>query len=396
MLKNHWFDSLAGYISIEVHGKHVERFLNRCIEDGIPIWSIQRLNDNTLRCFLYARDVKRIRFHLKRTECKLRIKDKQGFPFFLKKIRTRVGLVIGLVFCLMVIFLLSNIVWSIQVTGASPEVEHKVRQAVKEIGVKRGNFIFFIPSTQEIQQKITEEMEEVTWVGVKRNGTLYSFDIVEKKLPEEKPALNPRHLVAKKKAVIHKMFVEQGQAVVQEKDVVQKGELLVSGFIGNENNIKAVPAKAQVLGEVWYLSEASVPLKTTIVTNTGRKQTKHMLQIGKLDMPFWGFKNESFQKREVIVDKKPLYFLKWKMPITYIRQSILEVDAVERTYSKEEAVEVAKEMARKALIRRVPRDAEIKGEKILHQSIENGKVNLKIHFQVIEEIAKEQPIIQGD
>ncbi|UTW69945.1 hypothetical protein KHA80_03655 [Anaerobacillus sp. HL2] len=36
----------------------------------------------------------------------------------------------------------------------------------------------------------------------------------------------------------------------------------------------------------------------------------------------------------------------------------------------------------------------IKGEKVLHQTMENGKVELMIHYQVIEEISQIQPIIQ--
>ncbi|MER2140433.1 MAG: stage IV sporulation protein, partial [Priestia megaterium] len=41
-------------------------------------------------------------------------------------------------------------------------------------------------------------------------------------------------------------------------------------------------------------------------------------------------------------------------------------------------------------------DAKIKGEKVLHQEQDNGKVRLSIHYQVIENIANTQPIIQGD
>jgi similar to stage IV sporulation protein len=69
---------------------------------------------------------------------------------------------------------------------------------------------------------------------------------------------------------------------------------------------------------------------------------------------------------------------------------------VSRTYNKDEAIKSAKDLARKDIKNRIPEDAIIKGEEILHQSIKNGKVRLSIHFQIIEDIAKAQPIIQGD
>ena len=53
-------------------------------------------------------------------------------------------------------------------------------------------------------------------------------------------------------------------------------------------------------------------------------------------------------------------------------------------------------MAREDIKSRLDEDASIKGEKVLHQSIDNGKVKLSVHFQIIENIAQGQPIIQGE
>jgi similar to stage IV sporulation protein len=36
------------------------------------------------------------------------------------------------------------------------------------------------------------------------------------------------------------------------------------------------------------------------------------------------------------------------------------------------------------------------GQKVLQKRQENGKVYLKVHFDVIENIAKIQPILQGE
>jgi similar to stage IV sporulation protein len=57
---------------------------------------------------------------------------------------------------------------------------------------------------------------------------------------------------------------------------------------------------------------------------------------------------------------------------------------------------MAKNLAREDIKRHISEEAIIKGEKILHETYQNGNVNLTIHFQVIEDIAKPQPIIQGD
>lgn len=391
-MKNQWFHYLLGYVRAEVKGKYSNLFLDRCLKQNIPIWNVRRVNDDTISCHFLLKDISEIRVLLRRTGCRLYFKQKIGFPFFMKKLYSRTGIVIGVFISLLTIFFLSNIVWKIQIQGASPKLEHQVQKELREIGVKKGAFILFLPSEQEIQQSLTERIEQLSWIGVSRLGTRYTFEVVEKKMPEEKERLNPRHLIAKKKAVIYKIFVEQGQAKVEERDFVKKGDILISGVIGE----KVVPAKGEILGEVWYLSKASVPLKSTMITNTGNVLNKYYVKLGNITLPIWGFQKKTFSIEEMIIDTKPIYFLKWQLPISFQKKKLLELEHTERVLTEKQAKALAIEMTEKDVKRQIPNDAAIKGKKILHEKIDNGKVNVAIHYQVIEEISMEQPIIQGD
>jgi hypothetical protein len=67
-------------------------------------------------------------------------------------------------------------------------------------------------------------------------------------LVEKIEALSPRSLVAKKKAMVAKIYVEKGQPEVQVNDYVKKGQVLVSGLIGKEDNKKSIAAVGEVLG----------------------------------------------------------------------------------------------------------------------------------------------------
>ena len=55
------------------------------------------------------------------------------------------------------------------------------------------------------------------WCGVK--GDNLPSQVVEKNEPKQPEYLGPQNLVAKKKAVIVDMFVEEGQAVVDINDM---------------------------------------------------------------------------------------------------------------------------------------------------------------------------------
>lgn len=391
-----WTKPLYGTVSVRIMGKYTELFINRCLEKGILIWNIRRISNDTIVLRMYLKDALMIRPILKECRCKIHFLNRKGLPFFLKRVSARSGFVIGLVCFFIIVFLLSNMVWNVKVTGADPKLEHRIYKVLEEIDLKRGKFIFQLPDEREIQNYITDRVPELTWIGVTLKGTTYQFQVVEKELPEEVKRYSPRNLVAEKKAVITKMFVEQGQAMVEVNDYVQKGEVLVSGILGQEENTKIIPAKGKVYGEVWYTSEVTIPLKSTFETLTGDHYTKHYISIFGLEIPVWGFKSVDYKQYERNGSEKTFRFIKWNLPITYSKLEILESQTVERNLTVEEAVKVGKQMALEDLENMTDEDTEIKSSKILHQRTDNGKVKLVFHFKVIEEITKSQPIVRGD
>jgi similar to stage IV sporulation protein len=399
-MKNNWTNHLHGYVRVRIDGDYPERFLNRCIEEDISIWQIKKIGDNRIVCYMDVEDAKRIRPLLRMTNCKVSFIQRSGFPFLIRRIMARSGFVAGLVGFLAIMFVLSNMVWGVEIKGASPQVEHELRQVVTEMGIKRGAFQFSLPSVELIQRDVTELVQGATWVGVRQKGTTFEFEVVEQQLPEEADRYSPRHLVATKKAIIRKIFVEHGQAMVKPNDFVRKGDLLVSGYIGKKDaedeEKELVPAQAVVFGEIWYKSDVTIPLDTLFTTLTGEKKSKHYLSIYGLDIPIWGYGKVEFKEFTESIHERPFRFINWSLPLTYKRSDFLETDQFERTYTKEEAIREARERARADLSKDLPKDAEIIGEKVLHETVESGKVNLRIHYQVIEDITSEQPIIQGD
>ncbi len=395
-MKNQWVHLIHGYVLVKITGAYPERFLNRCIEEGVTIWNIRRIDGEKIMCYIDLESVKKIRPLLRQTNCKVEFTERKGIPFALKQTMTRAGFAAGALCFFAVIFILSNMVWHIEVKGGSPKIEHELRQVVNKMGIKRGAFQFMLPEVERIQRDVTERVEGATWIGVRQKGTTYEFEIVEQKLPEEGERFSPRHLVATKKAIIHDIFVEHGEAAVKPNDFVKKGDLLVSGFIGKEGRKVTVPAQAVVLGEIWYKSDVSIALETLFTTLTGDMRSRHYLIYEDFSLPIWGFKKKEFTTFQQFETERPLKFFRWTLPIKYKRIDEYEITQMEHEYTKEESISAARERARVDLMKHLPDGAEIIGEKVLHEALENGKVNLQIHYQVIEDITSEQPIIQGE
>ncbi|MGM7684466.1 sporulation protein YqfD [Cytobacillus sp. Hm23] len=395
-MKNQWLNFMTGVIQVNAKGKGIERFINQCIQNDINIWNVKRQGTESVTFFMLLKDVSKVRRVVRTFDCKLFFIQKVGLPFLMKKVLTNSGFLLGLLLFFVIMILLSNIVWQIEIDGAQPQTEHQIYQHLDEMGVKKGKLQFLLEDVDIIQQQLTNNIDSITWIGVELRGTTYHFQVVEKEEPEEPEQIGPQHLVAKKESVITKMFVEEGQAIVEINQHVNKGELLVSGMIGKEDNTQIVAARGKVYGETWYRATVKTPLSQTIHVLTGNSKSKHLLSFGGITLPFWGFAKNDYRNYETYETTKDLHLLNWKLPVSYMKNVIRETETVERVYSEKEAKELAIESARTELQTKLDEDATIKEEKVLHETNENGKLKVEIIYTVIENIAIEKPIIQGD
>lgn len=396
-MKNQWTTFFGGFVEVKLTGQLVEIFINELVRRNIKVTEVKRIDENTIIFSMPLGDVGKMRETLRKYPCKVTFLKRSGFPFLFQRLLLNGGFFVGFLLFLACIFVLSNVVWGIEISGAKPETEHKIRQELKKLGVEKGKLQFFIAESDDIQRILTNEIDVITWVGVDLRGTTYHLQVVEKKEPQIVKTPNRQNIVAVKKAIIRKVFVEKGKAVVMVNDFVHRGQLLVTSNISNnEKEQTLVPAKATVLGEVWYRSDVEVPLETKFDVFSGKEKTKHYFQIGKVPIPIWGFKNHEYKEYETDVTEKQLFFLGWKLPFYYKTVTYREKETVLRKYSKEQAIEKAKEVGLEDLKSLIPKNSEIIGEKILHEGIENGKVVLSIHYQVLENIGNERPIVQGD
>ncbi|AOH55754.1 sporulation protein YqfD [Peribacillus muralis] len=395
-MKNQWTNYYTGYVKVKAHGKGAERLINMLTRRGLHIWDLKRVGSETLIFHMDFRDIPKLRQVMRKSDCKVSFMQGRGFPFLVKRVMKNSGFLVGLIAFLLCIFVLSNMVWGIEVKDAKPATEHAIRKELDKMGVKIGKLQFFVDDVDTIQRKLSDRISALTWVGVELKGTTYHFRVVEKRQPKEVEKTSPQNLVASKKAVIADMYVKKGQSIVNVNDYVGKGQLLVSGLIGKEDKQEIVSAQGVIKGKTWYNAEVKIPMKTKFSVLNGNETNKHYLKMGDFSLPVWGFKDPKYDKQEKETTLKPFHFLQWELPISYKQVTLRSKEDIVRSYTREEAVKEGRKMAKAELKKHLDEEDEIIEEKILHESMENGKVKLSIHYQVIEDIAIGQPIIQGD
>lgn len=181
---------MSGNLRIRIVGKGLERLLNEFTRRGIYVWNVRREGEHSLTCYILLRDIRHVRVVMRKSGCKLYVLERHGAPFWLKASWKNSGIVVGLVAFICIIFLLSNMIWRIEITGANPEVEHTVRQQLKKMGVERGALQFVIPSPETIQRTLMN-MDAVTWIGVEWRGTTLYCRVVEKSNRQKRNRIPP-------------------------------------------------------------------------------------------------------------------------------------------------------------------------------------------------------------
>ncbi|MGG6309873.1 sporulation protein YqfD [Paenibacillus macerans] len=393
-MKSPALTQLRGVVTITVRGGSIAQLVNELSRQGIDIWDVKPLPGGQMELKVQLADFFRLRPLLKRTGCRLTVKGRSGLPFVWAKIWKRKGFIAGFALFLVAIFCLSSLVWDVEVKGNDQIASEDVLNAAKQEGIYPFQWIFRLPEQDKLSASLTRKLPGTSWVGVSRTGTRITIQVVEATQPMEQELLSPRHLVSKSDAVITHIYAEKGQPEVGKNDRVKKGQVLVSGFQGG----KAVVSKAEIWGIVWHVYNIEVPLVHRQKVYTGERKQRGYLYFGKTAIQLTGYGKISFAQSETLTELDPLTWRSVKLPIGWMSEKVMETTEMEWKRTAEQAKQEGIERAKRDILAKNGVDSVIMNQKILHEKTDNGKVYMKVHFEVEQNIAEEMPIVheQGE
>ena len=224
--------NLTGVLSIEIQGFFTERFINLCKINNIKIWDIRNIVNGVVRFNIHISDFKKLRKIVKKTKCKVNIKEKKGTYFKLFRYRKRK--VLGyLIISLVVIFILSTcFIWNVKVSGNSRISTDVIQEKLKESGIYVGRFKLGMDKI-EVLKDIRSVLPDITWIGLELRGTDAEIKVVEKVMIEDKDKQDDRigDVISTCDGVITRIIAENGTALLKEGSYVQNGNILIEGKI---------------------------------------------------------------------------------------------------------------------------------------------------------------------
>lgn len=380
---------VRGYVLFTVTGAFGERFLNLVARARVAIWDITRKGEEMTACVL-ARDYKRLRPCVRRTGVRLRVTQRHGLPFYTRRYDKRAGLVLGIVIFFTFIIVMSQFVWSVEISGNREVSEFEITQALRDEGICPGALKKDV-DVRAAKQNILLKLTKLSWITINIMGTNAQVEVRERApQPQMVPVDRPGNVIAAKSGQIIRMEVYGGQAMVKKGDSVKEGDLLVSGVVQGKTGLNLLShSSAKIIAQIQEQMVYDIPGSVEIGRETGNQRTKRFLSLLGAEIPVWFCGPIHFDYR-LTTQTTQLSLFGAKLPVYYKQEVHRELVRVTRDVSAEEARAAAEHLIAEYEVKVLKAEEVISREFSVEQSGSDYRVTVKLVANA--DIAREQEI----
>ena len=383
---------IFGYLNIQVEGYYVERFINNCISKGIFLWNTKRTRSAIITSNLGAEDFKKAAKIAKKHGCRIKINDKHGMPFVIKKYKKRKLFFILLFIVILAIYTLSRFVWNIEIKGIENINQEEIIKALEDDGLKVGTLKSKV-DTNEIISKIRYQREDIAWIGINLDGTNAVVEIVEAdKKPEIIDDDDYCNIVAQKDGKIEKISAQNGTLMVSKGQEVKKGDILIAGYMeGKYTGKNYVNANGKVTAIVKYSQTEKIGKKEIKREKTENYENKYSIKINNFKINLYKTLSKYKNYDTIYTNKKLKLFSNFYLPIELIKTTNYEVIESEISYDKEQAKAEGQKRAEEKLDKLITQ-GEI-SNKIIDINETETSYEITVTYEVLEEIGTKEKIV---
>lgn len=271
---------ISGCVYFSAEKGFPERFINMCTAEEISLWSIKRRNDAIFACTTIS-GYKKIRHAAHASGMKLKIRKKTGLPFVLNKYESHTGLLIGVIAVVLMLSLMSNHIWVVNVNGnttvSDEEIEQVFSDAGLRIGTRKNRF-----SASKINSDAVLSIGELSWASINVDGAVAEIEVREAiERPRVEKSGGTSNIVARKDGQIEIIEPYKGSAAVKNGQTVMSGDLLVSGVTQVKNGM-SVFDDAQGYAVARTSISVKIPIEyERMVLRPKTKKTYSLYILGK-------------------------------------------------------------------------------------------------------------------
>jgi len=392
-MENIFLNKFNNVVIIKVKTRKMDRFLTNLYKLNIDIFNVNVVSFKEVIVEVYERDLNKI----KKLSIlnKIEIIDYKGKVKGKKKILFNKTLLFSLFIGVIILFILSNIIFNIEIVHTSSEVRNFIKEELKENGIKELQFKKSFNKLLKIKNKILENnKDKLEWLEIDRIGTKYVIKLELRKINNIVTDYKYQDIVATHDAVIKKITAKSGVKVKEINEYVKKGDTIISGSIYlNEELKKNTKALGEIYGEVWYKISVEYPIINVARLETGNKKNVISINIFNNSLILFNknpYKNSNIKKKYILNNNL--------LPISISKDIIYELEDSSGIYTEGEAVINAKDYGRRKIEETLKDDEYIISEKVLKYSLNSNTIYIDIFYKIYKNITGTKEIIieEGD
>ena len=399
-MRNKGIRFLKGYITIRLHGDYIERFLNMCRIHGILLWNIRK-EDVDYCCSMAAKDYFETIPLLKKTGTKAVILQKKGIPFYIPKMKKRVLFFVGLIMCLVMLYIVTDYIWAIEFVGNLQISKEELKDFLDEenvfYGMKKESL-----DCEEMEKALRACFPNVTWTSIYFEGTKLYVEVKENEKTEPiTEEVTGTNLVATDAGMITSIITRNGVPKVKIGDTVEVGQILVEGGVPIYNEAQ------EIVDYQIYNSDADVSIQTQtaykeqlersypVIQYTGNTHRSIFLEVfgHYIDSPILGRQYQSYER---VTQKHQVHLLdNLYLPIYYGDICEKEYHLKYLEYSDEEMKKILNDNFEKFILCLQEKGVQIIEKDVKIKKYEKG-MELNANLSVIKQTGKEVAIQETD
>ena len=395
----HLMNLIRGVVVLRLTGPFPERLINLCAQAGIEFWAMEWLDEHTVRFTTRRYTLARLEELAREAGYEAVRESSRGLPDFLGRFRTRYAFLIGLAFALCAVSFLSRFVLTVEVSGNQRVPTAVILSQLRRLGVRPGVYGPSLNRKQLVQEALLE-LEDLSWMAINLHGTRVEVVVRESiKQPERLDESGYFDIVSQADGVVIHLEPEQGEAAVQEGDVVARGDVLISGTVTMEppqySDMPTIQyrthARGRVWARTWRVLTAVIPAEVEVKDYTGAEKSVWSVNFFGRRIKIFGNAGISWPKYDKMTTVRQAHLPGGQaLPLTLVRVTFQAYTPKRAAVDRDAAQALLEEQLQKRLAALIGEEGEVESIQFAAR-VSGGRLEVTLTAQCLEEIGQERP-----
>lgn len=279
--------SMEGTIKVELTGAEPERTLRIINEQGIRLYRIQHSGELTVWFRCARQDRNAIHKICQKRGDNVSFSEEQGIFWLVADFFRRPVLAISLAVLFFLTIFLPTRVLFYQVEGNERIPEQQILEAAQKCGIQFGATRREVRS-ERMKNALLSTMPELQWAGINTSGCTGIISVRERQ-PESETVVSSgiRHIVAARDGYITDCTVVQGSAMCEPGQIVQEGQILISGYTDCGICVRVSDASGEIMAQTDRSFCGWMPDRMEIRHDDADTKIRYSLILGKKRINLW-------------------------------------------------------------------------------------------------------------